>query len=92
MMTAPQQFDVMDPADEIGELERKLKLMSKNQDTRVQMHSQMMEDTKQTMEEVNRENKALKEMLKRLEREHGFGGKTMHEREKDRLETTVCTV
>lgn len=88
-MATSRKASLADPTDEIDELEKKLRLVSKNQDTKVQIHSQILEDTRQTMEDVMQENKALREMKKHLEKESGFGEKTSHEREKDRLETKV---
>lgn len=73
--------------NDIDELERKMLQMSKNKDTR--LHSQMMKNAEQTEEAVKRENEKLKRNLRDLEAEHGLGGKSKLEREKDRLDAQV---
>ena len=75
--------------DDVAELEKCFRLLSKNQDTKIQMDSQLMEDKQTAFEESKRQNQDLRSMIKQMQRELGYGGKTMQEREKEQLETKV---
>lgn len=81
--------DVMNGMDEVAELDKRLKLLSKNQDSKIQMDSRALEEKQFVTEELKRENTEYKELIKQMHRELGFGGKTMQEREKENLETKV---
>jgi molybdenum-dependent DNA-binding transcriptional regulator ModE len=51
--------------------------------------TQQTEDIKQVLEEHKKQNKDLKELVKRLQKENGHGGKSFQEREKEKWDTKV---